>query len=453
MAAPVIPPPPDYRGLAIPPPPDAIVPRETPIAPPSLLRSGGRGLIDPLTVAGKALGVLRAPVEAAFDVAGQADVAAGIKSPETAARRAATYANIPIPMAVAALTGGASLPAQSIIQMGTTAAMQEGGLEPKSTGQVVASGAMPFLAAGLGRLARGVGRGITRLIPSRFAAAQRGAQEAGEQVAQKMEPEIVTGEAFKGVRAAGAERIPATRLQAMLDDLEASIPKNPTSPGLKTARELMDQARESISGGQVDLGDLMRLRLDAGRSLKRAPEVAALYKGILGDLEQAGAAGGPGATLAMKALEAGRREHGTQLFRDLIEKASTRRSNLTGDLPLLDMAQLAKGVQHNKDQLIKQLGPDGVAQIEQFLVRFRALPPVDAYNFANKMALGGFGVAGFFGGGPVGALGAAGLYELLNNAKAVGRNPAELNRFLIMLGEGTRAGAGGMAQDAMKAKR
>lgn len=356
-----------------------------------------------------------------------------------------------IPVAAGALTGGASIPAQALLQTGVEALMQGAGIAPRSNAQLVASGALPVGLPLLGRLARGIPRSITRLIPSRFRGAQQAAQEAGEQVAAKLEPEVVTGEAFKGVRAAGAERIPAAKLQAMLDDLEESIPKDPTSPGLKTARELMDQARASISGGQASLGDLMKLRLDVGRSLKRGPEVAALYKGILGDLEQAGASGGPGAALAMKALEAGRHEHGAQLFRDLVEKASGRRSNLTGDLPLLDMAQLAKLVQTNKDTLVKQLGPEGVGQIEQFLVRFRALPPVDAYNFANKMALGGAGAAGFFGGGGLlPALGTAGLYELLNNAKAVGRNPAELNRFLIMLGEGTRGGLGGAVEAAGK---
>lgn len=566
-------------------------PPATPAAPPQppaapvpawqqTVRAATEAIPDPLTVAGKGLHALRIPIKAAFDLAGKADVASGIKTPEQAASRANTYANIPIPMVMGALTGGASLPAQAILQAGTTAAMQEGGLEPKSPGQVVASGVLPFGLAGLGRLARGIPRAATRLVPSWFKGAQQGAQAEAEKIAGALEGPQEAGALFQALKGAApkppvvlgppkpllalpargqstvtgpghvyeqgqfpeigqiitptstgtipmtssrstleeaaalmrgqpkpyvpmgvppaqpnivietvantakpvsppiggpgfgvmrhgtlpqpappapgkltAEKIPAANLMRMLDDLEDSIPKDPTSGGLKTVRELMVQARGVISGDRVPLGELMKLRLDAGRSLKKAPEVAALYKGILGDLEQAGAAGGPGATLAMRALEAGRRQHGTELFRDLVEKASTRRSNLTGDLPLLDMAQLAKRVQENKDQLTKQLGPEGVSQIEDFLVKYRALPPVDAYNFANKMALGGLGTAGFFGGGPMGAVGAAGLYELLNNAKAVGANPAELNRALIMLGEGVRAGLGGMAESAVKAKQ
>jgi hypothetical protein len=300
----------------------------------------------------------------------------------------------------------------------------------------------------------------TRLIPERFRTAQRGAQAEAEGIATKLEPPGLgtagpgtAGDLFGGARAAAGEKIPATRLTAMLDDLDAAIPKEPTSPGLKTTRELMEQARTAIQGDEIPLGELMKLRLDAGQSLKRAPQVAALYKGILGDLEQAGAAGGPGAALAMRALEAGRKQHGAELFRDLVEQSAKRRSNLTGDLPLLDMAQLAKRVQENKDQLVKQLGTEGVGRIEEFLVKYRALPPVDAYNFANKMALGGLGTAGFFGGGPIGAVGAAGLYELLNNAKAVGQNPAELNRALIMMTEGLRAGIGGLSRQAVESRR
>lgn len=415
---------------------------------------------DPLSVAGKGLSVLRAPLKAAFDLAGRADVASGIKTPEQAASRANTYSNIPIPLAVGALTGGASLPAQAIIQAGTTAAMQEGGLEPKSPAQVALAGASPFLAAGIGRLARAVPRSLTRMIPSRFAGAQEAAQEAGENIARGFEPPSseATGELWKAARQAGAEPIRADKLTAMLSSLEESIPKNPTSAGLKTTRELMDAAREAIRpNGTVDLGELMKLRLDVGRSMAKAPEVGALYRGIIGDLEMAGASGA-GADLALKALEMSRKAHGAETLRGLIERSS-RTTNLAPGEKLLDIAKLTKLVGENKDELVKQLGHEGVSQIENFLFKYRGLPPAQAYTWANKIA--GMGAAGLGLGGATGmavpgvipAL-AGGLgYELINNAIAVGKNPVELNRALIMLGAGARAGMAGTAKEAVESKR
>jgi len=395
---------------------------------------------------------MRVPIKAAFDLAGKADVASGIKTPEQAASRANTYANIPIPMAVGALTGGASLPANALTQMATTAAMQEGGLEPKSPGQVVASGALPFGLAGIGRLVRGMGRGLTRAMPGRFRAAQDEAQEAAGKVTEGLKPAAATGELFKGARAAGPERIPATQLTAMLDDLDATIPATPTSGGLKTAREFMDTARASIQGDSIPLGELLRLRLDLGQSIGKGPQVAAIYKAVLGDLSQAGATGGPGADLAMRALEAARKERGSALMGELVEKASRGRSALTGDLPLLNVSQLSKEVQTHQDEILKLVGPKGMEQIEQFLVKYRSLPPVHAYTAWNSLMAGmgaGLGLGGF------GAAGLAGVaaHELVKDAFAVGRNPQALNQFLIMMGEGTRAGLGPIAEAAVSRKK
>lgn len=411
-----------------------------------------RHIPDPFAVAGNALNAMRMPLKAAFDLAGKADVAQGIKTPEQAASRANTYANIPIPMLTAALTGGASVPANALTQMATTQAMQGGGLEPKSPASVVASGAMPFLGAGLGRLARGAGRAVTRLLPGRFTGAQQAAQEGGQAMAEGLAPKDLAGGLFKGARAMGAESVKADQLTGMLDDLDDHIPKNPTSAGLKTAREFIDTARQSIQGDTIPLGDLMRLRLDVGRSIGKAPEVAAIYKGILGDLEQAGAGGGPGATLALNALQSARQERGSALMKDLIEKASRGRSALTGEMPLLNISTLSREVEKNKEDLLKYVGPQGLAQVEEFLVKNRALPPVHAYTAANSLigVLGGIG--GVVGFGPMGALG-VGANELIKDAFAVGKNPAELNRFLIMLGAGTKAGIGGAAEAAVKSKR
>ena len=435
--------------------PAEAAPPPTPAAPVPGWQQGVRTLRaaipDPLTVAGLGLEYLRRPLKAAFDVAGQADVAAGIKTPAQAASRANTYANIPIPLATGLVTGGASVPAQALAQMATTAAMQDGGLEPKSAGSVALSGALPFVGSGLGRLARGVGRMATRLLPGRFAGAQQTAQDAGQGVVESLKPAEVTGDLFKGARAAGTEKVSAANLRAMLDDLDQSIPAAPASGGLKAARELIENARGAIQGDAIPLGELMKLRLDVGRSIAKAPEVGAIYKAILGDLEQAGGSG-PGAKLALSALEAARKERGSALMKDLIEKASRGRSALTGEMPLLNISQLSREVQKHQEELAKFVGPQGVAQIEEFLVKNRALPPVHAYTAANSLVnvLGGIG--GVIGFGPMGVLG-LGVNELVKDAFAVGKNPAELNRFMIMLGAGLHHGAAGLSRDAAAAKR
>ena len=413
--------------------------------------------LDPMVVAGKGLEYLRRPLKKAFDVAGQADVRAGIKPPATAASRANTYANIPISMAAGALTGGAGLVPASLAQMATTKAMQEGGLEATHPlgpidVNVALSGASPFIAAGIGRGVRGLGRAATRMIPSRFTEAQQAAQTELGELAEGLKPKVESGSLFTQARSfADAQRVPAGGLRTMLNDLDTTIPAEPTSGALKTAREFVNAARKQIAeNGDISLGDLMRLRLDLGRSSGAGPEVAALYKAVLGDLERAGVAQGAGARLAVQALDSARKERGAALLQEITDKATKGRSALTGELPLLSMSQLGKEVQNNKAELVKMLGQDGFAQIEQFLVRNRALPPTHAYTVWNGIASGVVGGLGIGGGAATGGAGVAGLlgWELLKDAYAVGRNPVELQKFLVTLG----AGLPGVARQAVGAK-
>jgi hypothetical protein len=362
------------------------------------------------------------------------------------AQAAKETARVTLPIAAGAATGGLSLPLQALAQMATTGGMQAAGLEEKNPANVVASGALPFGMAGLGRVVRGLGRTATRMLPGRFLGAQQATQAGAEEVAKGLEPQANVGALFKGAKAVAAEAVPTPKLQAMLDDLDIDVGKNPTSPGLKAARELMDTARGYVKDGEASLGDLMKLRIDTGQSAAKSPQVAALNKAILGDLEQAGAVGGPGAQLAQQALVAARSARGAEMLREMIAKSSKGRSALTGEQPLLNMSHLSREVEQNKDKLIQMVGPQGVAKIEEFLANNRALPPTHAYTAANGLV----SYLGFTGGG----IPAMASWELLKNAYAVGKNPMEMNRAMIMLGEGARAyGAGGLAKDAVEAKK
>ncbi len=361
------------------------------------------------------------------------------------AQAAKETARTTLPIAAGMLTGGASIPLQAAVQLGTEGAMQATGLAEKSPGQLIASGALPFGMAGIGRALRGLSRTATRLIPSVFTGKQQEAQKGAEVVAKGLEGSGNTGALFKGARAQAAEPIPAPQLRAMIDDLEITLPPSPTSSGLKAAREILENAKESLKGDTIPLGDLMRLRLDSGRSIGKAPEVAALNKAVLGDLEQAGAVGGPGAQLAQQALISARKDRGAEMLREMVANASRGRSALTGEQPLLSMSQLSRDVEKNREKLTQLLGPDGMAKIEEFVVRNRALPPTHAYTAANGLV----SYVGFAGGG----LPAMASWELLKNAYAVGKNPAELNRALIILGEGMRAGIAGTARQAVESRR
>ena len=455
VATPVIPPPPDYVAPGpIPPPPDAVPaqPAAVAAAPPTVLQSAIRAVTppDPFTVAGNALHALRIPLKAAFDLAGNADVAAGIKTPERAARLANTYANIPIPVAAGMLTGGMSLPAQALAQATTTAAMQGGGLEPKSLPNVAFSAAAPFAGEAISRLIRGLGRTATRVIPGLFQRAQAKAQGELGKVAGGLATEE-SGPLFKGARAVGDQRVGAGQLTAMLDDLDQSIPKDPISPGLKAAREFMERGRELTQGGEISLGDLMRFRQDLGPMTRQAPQIGAIYKATLGDLEAGSTAG---SRLAVEALSAARKTHGSALFSDLVEKATEVRSVAGADAPALNVAKLAKGVHANREDLVKFLGPQGVGQIEQFLAQYRSLPPTHAWTAVNKAIATGAGGLGFLGGG-LPAVAAAGLPELLTNMYQVGGNPAFLraSRLAPLLAGARAAGAGGLARDAVESRR
>src|SRR5690349_19337175 len=389
----------------------------------------------PVDVLGKALPIVLSPVKKAFDVAGQADVRAGIKTPEQAATRSQAYTNMLPPLVAGLLTSGASLPIQAATQMGTTHAMQEGGLEEKRPGplgtdtSVLLSGALPYATALGGRLVRGLGRTATRLLPSRFDAAQQAAQEGAGQVVASLRPETAASNLFRGARAAGAEAIPASNIQRTVADIAQSIGENPKNPGLQLVKAYADDLAQAAQGGSVDLQKLMQMRLDLGRSLGKAPELGGLYGGILRDLEAAAAAGGPGASQATQALQAFKADLGADKFAQLVESATG--GSVAGGQRALNIASLRKLVAKQSPELARLLGPDKMGMIENYLGQNRALPPATAYTAANRFVnLGAGGLAGIMSGGWIPAIGTALGTEALTNAALVGRNPAALNATL-----------------------
>lgn len=388
----------------------------------------------PMDALAKVLPTAMSPVKKAFDVAGQADVRAGIKSPETAASRSQAYTNMMPPLLAGVLTGGASLPVQAATQMGTTSLMQNAGMEPKKpigqTGldtSVLISGALPYAAAGMGRLARGLGRTATRLLPGRFDAAQQAAQGAAGDVVESLRPETAAGNLFKGARAAGAEVIPAGNIQRTIADIGDSIGENPKNPGLQLVKAYADDLAQATANGTVDLKKLMQMRLDLGRSLGKAPELKGLYGAILSDLEGAAAAGGPGANMATSALQAFKADMGANTFARMVESAT--KDSVAGGRAL-NIARLRDAVAKHSDELTRLLGPEKLSLITNFVDKYRALPPAMAYTAANILVNGLGGVAGAVAGGPLGALGSAVGLETLKNAALVGKNPPGLNAAL-----------------------
>jgi len=191
--------------------------------------------------------------------------------------------------------------------------------------------------------------------------------------------------------------------------------------------------------GGMTLENLMQLRRDLGASLGKAPEMNALYKGLIQDLKAAAAAGGPGASAAKEALTAFKKDLGVNRLAELVEKSSSRRAIAGADTQVLNMPKLANAFAKDAKEFTDLLGPEGVQAVGAFIQRFRSLPPEVAWNGWNMMVTGLFGGAGLLSGGAVPAIGAAVGQELARNAGAVGKNPAALNRYMTTLVQAARA--------------
>ena len=348
-----------------------------------------------------------------------------------------------IRLAPALITGNPLLAAGALAGGEAAAQFAESG-EVTSPGEVGLAAAIPPGVATLTRAARSLGRGAIRLVPSLFQKAQAAGKAGAETVAKELAPTTAPSTLFAQARAATTESVPADKLIDVLSDLQAAIPRKPVTPSLQAVQAHMDNLRAGISQGQVNLGDLMRLRLDLGRSLTRgaAPELRALYKGVIGSLEAGATQGGAGASAAKEALALFKRDLGATRWRELVQDATKAAPLLGETVEALNVARLTNMVRKEAKELTGLVGPEGMKIIEAFLEKARTLPPTHAVNFANLVSSGLLGGLGLAGGGPSGLL--VGLLgkELIQNFWAIGRNPATLNKVMTSLAQTARLMAG-----------
>jgi len=391
---------------------------------------------SPVTVGGKALNYATEPIRVGGEMAG---------FPKTGR----FVANAAPAAALAALTGGASLPAQSVLQMGLTHAMQEGGMEEKRPAgpvdtSVLLSGALPFVAAGIGRLMRGLGRTGQRLLPSQFESAQQTAQDRlGQMVEGARPPAGAVAAMGKAAEQEGAASIPVGTTVGYASRLK--FPAQSADPGMVAVRTTVDNIQAATKGGTtMPLAELEAIRQDIGPLLRRgtAPDqLRALYGTLITDLDRAAAVGTPGAQYARQAAALFKQDLGANLIQKLASQATQQRVISGSTVPALNVSKFAELTTKNQEQLVKYLGPEVMPALQQFVYDFRGLPPTVAFTGLNRALMGGLGGAGWLvGGGLVPALSAALVPEILVNAALVGRNPAAMSGALNALTSGARAG-------------
>lgn len=348
--------------------------------------------------------------------------------------------------------------------------------QPINNAQVAGAITVPPAVAGIGRVARALGRTVTRMSPTLFQGAHQNALNAAGELSNSLSAESNPSQLFQAA-AKSDEPITATNLVQKLAQLRGEMPANPVSPELKTTNAHMANIDAAMRGGNqaaapatrlahfpdgstfpvpvetgsapraaapsdpyLSLKDLLGLRRDVGLSIGRGTtgETSALYGAMLRDLEGAAAAGGPGASMAQAALEAHKRNLGASKIADLVQQSTTTDSIGTAATPKLNISRLKNLVDKNSEDLTKWVGPDGMAQINQFIYDNRTLPPAHAASFANKLVSTIAGGIGLGLGGPAG-LGAALVPEIGANAFAVGKNPTLLNQILGAAGQSGRA--------------
>lgn len=397
------------------------------------------------------------------------------------AKAARDTARTTIPAAVGAATGGLSLPLQAAAQAGTTYAMQQTGLEKPSWFQVLLSGGLPFLGAGVGRLLRGGERTATRMVPSRFEREQGKAAQAAGQMVEQMKPKAPASVLARAAGQASEEVIgtrevakqvpssiltpqgtPAMRTVTSTVEMRPTIavpateklarglvlPAKSANPQMESVRTTIENIKAAADRGAIQVKDLEAIRQDIGPLVGRSgapPKLKALYGAMIQDLESAARTGEPSALLARASADSFKRELGAATLADLITKASPQRVISGATVPALNVATLNKliHVKETREALTKQLGPQALKVVDRFIHDFRALPPDVAFNGWNRMILtlggvgGGAGVGSVLGGIPGAVIGAL-APEVLTNMALVGRNPAALNALMTTLAAGTR---------------
>ena len=146
--------------------------------------------------------------------------------------------------------------------------------------------------------------------------------------------------------------------------------------------------------------------------------------------------------LARQSAAAFKQDLGAARVWELFEKATTRRIVSGADVPALDIARFAKSIADPKvqKQLAELIGPGGLRTIEEFVTKFRSLPPTTAYNaWTTMLSLMGGGAGALTGNIPAAAVGVL-TPEIVRNMALVGANPRALNVLMTSVGQGIRAG-------------
>lgn len=365
-------------------------------------------------------------------------IGAAMADPNTALRMA--------PLAVP----GAGPMATTAMNLGTEGLAQyrEGDFQPGR----LALATLPAVLAGGARAVRAGDRMATRLSQPRFQAAQQEALDAAGDLTRTLTPDTRAMYAQARQAAATAPPVATPETSRVLADLARQQTAAPAlSPASEAGRAITRQAAPLGAGTPVPLETVDAYLQELNKAVAtRAPgkDVAKLLAGsAVKDVEAAAGAGNQGADLLRQAATAYKAQLGAQRLNDMVTKAAP---SLTGVGPALNVANLEKFVRADKD-LPRLLGPQGMAQVEAFIDRFRGLPPDHAAQFWPMLlsTLGGGGAGsgiGYAAGGPVGAaIGAAAgatVPEYLRNLFYVGANPKPLNQGLTAAGQAARYGLG-----------
>jgi hypothetical protein len=317
--------------------------------------------------------------------------------------------------------------------------------------------AVPAAVAGAGRLVRGVGRTLTRTIPSLFERAQGKAAQTGAQMVEDLRPNVSASQLAQGAEAAGQDIIALPTTRNVLRNIK--LPPDPANPKAEAVAKTVSNLRDAMGkqGQDVFLADLEAIRKDIGPLVGREgaePRLRALYASIIRDLEKAAESGSPGAAMAREAATAFKQEMGASRVADLLTQASPTRVISGANVPALNIGTFGKLIREprTRESLAKNLGPEALKVLDRFVYEFRALPPDVAFNGWNRMVLtlggagGGMAVGGAVGNVPGAILGAL-TPEILTNMALVGKNPQQLQQLMTAVVEAARAGAMAPAAD------